>query len=81
MQRRSFLATLLARVGAPLAGLLPFLRADRALAAAKATDPAWQLSPEEWKKRLSPAAYAVLRNEGTERPFSSPLNNEKRSGT
>jgi peptide-methionine (R)-S-oxide reductase len=81
MQRRSFLATLLARVGAPLAGLLPFLRADRALAAAKDTDPAWQLSPEEWKKRLSPAAYAVLRNEGTERPFSSPLNNEKRSGT
>ena len=81
MQRRSFLATLLARVGAPLAGLLPFLRVDRALAAAKATDPAWQLSPEEWKKLLSPAAYAVLRQEGTERPFSSPLNNEKRSGT
>ena len=81
MQRRSFLATLLARVGAPLAGLLPFLRVDRALAAAKATDPAWQLSPEEWKKRLSPAAYAVLRNDGTERPFSSPLNKENRSGT
>ncbi len=81
MERRSFLSTLLARVGAPLAGLLPFLPADRALAAAKATDPAWQLSPAEWKKRLSPAAYAVLRDEGTERPFSSPLNKEKRSGT
>ncbi|MBM5821243.1 MAG: peptide-methionine (R)-S-oxide reductase MsrB [Cyanobacteria bacterium K_Offshore_surface_m2_011] len=81
MDRRNFLSSLLARVGGPLAGLLPFLPADRALAAAKATDPAWQLSPAQWRKRLSPAAYAVLRDEGTERPFSSPLNNEKRSGT
>jgi peptide-methionine (R)-S-oxide reductase len=40
-----------------------------------------QLSDAEWKKRLSPAAYQVLRHEGTERPFSSPLNAEKRAGT
>jgi peptide-methionine (R)-S-oxide reductase len=35
----------------------------------------------EWRKLLSPAAYKVLRHEGTERPYSSPLNHEKRSGT
>ena len=51
------------------------------LAASAATDPQWQLSDTEWKQRLSPAAYAVLRREGTERPFSSPLNTEKRAGT
>ena len=40
----------------------------------------WQLSNEEWKERLSPEAYAVLRKEATERPGSSPLDNEKRDG-
>jgi peptide-methionine (R)-S-oxide reductase len=39
------------------------------------------LSDAEWKRKLSPAAYDVLRHEGTERPFSSALNNEKRKGT
>ena len=40
----------------------------------------WQLSEKEWKERLSPEAYAVLRKEATERPFTSPLNDEKREG-
>lgn len=39
------------------------------------------LSDAEWRKRLSPAAYNVLRNEGTERPYSSALNKEHRAGT
>ncbi|MCP5410582.1 MAG: peptide-methionine (R)-S-oxide reductase MsrB [Alphaproteobacteria bacterium] len=34
----------------------------------------------EWKKQLSPEAYRVLRQEGTERPFTSPLNDEHRKG-
>ena len=51
------------------------------LAASKANDPAWNLSNDAWRERLSPEAYDVLRNEGTERPFTSPLNDEKRSGT
>ncbi len=37
-------------------------------------------SDAEWKKRLSPEAYQILRHEGTEAPFSSPLNKEHRSG-
>ena len=38
------------------------------------------LSKDEWRKRLSRAAYSVLRDEGTEPPGTSPLNNEKREG-
>lgn len=39
------------------------------------------LSEAQWKQRLSPAAFATLRQEATERPGSSPLNAEKRAGT
>ncbi|MEO5344961.1 MAG: peptide-methionine (R)-S-oxide reductase MsrB [Magnetococcus sp. YQC-9] len=38
------------------------------------------LSSEEWRERLPAANFQVLRCEGTERPFSSPLNEEKRVG-
>ncbi|KAF1709336.1 peptide-methionine (R)-S-oxide reductase [Pseudoxanthomonas kalamensis DSM 18571] len=37
-------------------------------------------SDAEWKRRLSPMQYYVLREHGTERPFSSPLNDEHRGG-
>jgi len=39
-----------------------------------------QKSDAEWQKELDPLAHHVLRNHGTERPFTSPLNNEKRKG-
>ncbi|MFM2173962.1 MAG: hypothetical protein RLZZ54_1889 [Cyanobacteriota bacterium] len=70
--------TLLAQMAALLS---PLLMPRAAEAAAAAADPQWQLTDAQWKQLLSPAAYQVLRKEGTERPFSSPLNNEKRAGT
>lgn len=39
-----------------------------------------KVTDAQWKQRLSPAAYRVLRHEDTERPGSSPLNREKRKG-
>jgi peptide-methionine (R)-S-oxide reductase len=44
-----------------------------------ATEPL-KLSKEEWRKRLTPPAYHVLREEGTEPAGTSPLDREKRPG-
>ena len=40
-----------------------------------------QKTASEWKELLSPIAYYVLRESGTERPFTSPINNIKKEGT
>jgi peptide-methionine (R)-S-oxide reductase len=72
MTRRPFLAALSAF------GLAPRFAAAQAGAGAKITPVV--LSDADWKQRLAPAAYQVLRHEGTEYPGSSPLNNEHRKG-
>lgn len=41
----------------------------------------YTLTDEQWKSTLGPDRYSVLRKAGTERPFSSALNSEKRTGT
>ncbi|MDQ3025423.1 MAG: peptide-methionine (R)-S-oxide reductase MsrB [Pseudomonadota bacterium] len=75
MNRRNFVAA--------LAGLVATHRV--AVAQPKAATPAKiekvKLSAAEWKKRLTPEQFSVLRDDGTERPGSSPLNAEKRKGT
>ena len=38
------------------------------------------LSEAQWRSKLTKSEFYVLRQEGTERPYSSPLNDEKRAG-
>ena len=71
MTRRQLLLSALAAIG---------LARSTAPAAAARPD-AIRLSDDEWRKRLTPAQFAVLRQEGTEPAFTSPLNGEKRRGT
>jgi peptide-methionine (R)-S-oxide reductase len=65
--------------GAAVAGLA--WMGQGANAASPAADPRFRLSAAEWRKRLKPAVYAVLREEDTERPGTSLLLKEKRAGT
>lgn len=77
MSRRSVLAGIAGAIGAVLGGRGP-AAADAASPGAIET---FSLPKSEWKKRLAPEAYAVLFEEATERPRSSPLDAEKRAGT
>src|SRR3954453_11585088 len=63
-----------------LAGALALLAGGCGSGARAASFP-FQLSEVEWRKRLSPAQFRVLREAATEPPFSSPLDHEKRRGT
>ena len=66
----------------PTMSILKFLfKPIEVFASTSASKEDWSLSNQEWKKKLSPEVFYILREEGTERAFSSELNNEKRKGT
>ena len=65
----------------PIMSILKFIfKPMQVLASSVFSRDNWNLSKEEWKNRLSPESYYILREEGTERAFSSQLNNEKGKG-
>ena len=62
------------------AASLALIGAGRALGVTDEEKEAWALSEQEWKERLTPEQFRVLRKEGTERAGTSPLDKEKRAG-
>jgi peptide-methionine (R)-S-oxide reductase len=75
MTKRNFIGAAAAALGALATG-----GCARKSVAAEAETFEVNKSPAEWRKILSPQQYAVLREESTERPRSSPLNDEHRAG-
>ena len=82
MDRRRFLRGAAGLLAAPAlaTGVLRPALADDAGRPASDIEPLAK-SEEEWRRILTPEQYEVLRREGTERAFTSPLNDEKRPGT
>jgi len=80
MNRRNFIFRIVpATVGMVASGL--FARSVLAAAGnSNAIDPKWRLTPQQWRKRLTPKQYYILREAGTELPGSSPLDRENRAG-
>jgi len=61
-------------------GLLALLSNTAPQAYAAADNFPFMLGEDAWRKRLTPQQYAILRSHGTERPYSSALNQEHRRG-
>src|SRR5690606_37759127 len=76
---RYFLAALAVLAAVPLG--MKYVSTAAEGAAADANPAPFRKTDKEWKMSLTPEQYHVLREEGTERAFTSPLNDEKRPGT
>jgi peptide-methionine (R)-S-oxide reductase len=74
INRRAFIG-----VAGAAGAALTFLPVGRANGASRSFE--FALSDSDWRKRLGPERYRILREAGTERPYSSPLNKEHRRGT
>lgn len=72
--RRHFMGSAIAAVAAALAA--PAIANPHAKGKFAVT-----MTKAGWKKKLGTERYRILRQAGTETPYSSPLNDEKRAGT
>ncbi|MCG7874308.1 MAG: peptide-methionine (R)-S-oxide reductase MsrB [Candidatus Thiodiazotropha lotti] len=77
MKRRSLIKLLGVAAVMPVVGHSVFARQGEEMTKIGKLD----LSKEEWRERLTPEQFRILREEGTEMPGSSPLLHEKRKGT
>ncbi|MEJ2619104.1 MAG: peptide-methionine (R)-S-oxide reductase MsrB [Candidatus Thiodiazotropha sp.] len=77
MKRRSLIKLLGLAAVAPVVGHSVFARQDEEMTQMNKLE----LSEAEWRKRLTPEQFRILRQEGTEAPGSSELLHEKRKGT
>ena len=83
MSKRTFLMSGLAALGASAAGLVGLRKMPAAVAGSPAQAGPFEItrSEAEWRKLLSPEQFYVLREHGTERAGTSPLDKEHRTGT
>ncbi|MES9942599.1 MAG: peptide-methionine (R)-S-oxide reductase MsrB [Candidatus Thiodiazotropha sp. 6PLUC2] len=77
MKRRSLIKLMGVATVMPIIGHSVFAKQGEEMTQVEKLD----LSEEEWRKRLTPEQFHILREEGTERPGSSALLDEKRKGT
>jgi peptide-methionine (R)-S-oxide reductase len=79
LHRRDFLLSSVAL--ATLASPILTAEAETMSTAANTAVDFKKLTDAEWRARLTPVQYDILRKHGTERAGTSPLNHEKRQGT
>jgi peptide-methionine (R)-S-oxide reductase len=81
MQRRQWLKRIFSLGAAPVSLAMATINAQERSTRADEKVSKLEKPKAEWRKLLTPAAYAVLFEERTEAPFTSPLDREKRQGT